>query len=69
MLPGLNLAETAALAAHTSLPVIASGGLKNLADITALKAEAQKTKNLSGAILGRALYDGGIDPKSALAAC
>ncbi len=69
MLTGLNLAETAALAAHTSLPVIASGGLKNLADITALKAEAQKTKNLSGAILGRALYDGGIDPKSALAAC
>jgi len=69
MLTGLNLAETASLAAHTSLPVIASGGLADIADIQALKAESLTTQNLSGAILGRALYDGRIDPTAALAAC
>jgi phosphoribosylformimino-5-aminoimidazole carboxamide ribotide isomerase len=69
MLTGLNLAETASLAARISVPVIASGGFAGLADITALKAAAASTPNLSGAIIGRALYDGSIDPAEALAAC
>jgi len=69
MLTGLNLEETAALAAHTSLPVIASGGLADLSDIHALKTKSLTSENLSGAILGRALYDGRIDPAAALAAC
>jgi phosphoribosylformimino-5-aminoimidazole carboxamide ribotide isomerase len=69
MLTGLNLPETAALAAQVSVPVIASGGLAGLADIAALKAAAAATPNLAGAIIGRALYDGSIDPAEALAAC
>jgi phosphoribosylformimino-5-aminoimidazole carboxamide ribotide isomerase len=69
MLTGLNLPETAALAAQVSVPVIASGGLAGLADIIALKAAAVTTPNLAGAIIGRALYDGSIDPAAALAAC
>jgi phosphoribosylformimino-5-aminoimidazole carboxamide ribotide isomerase len=69
MLTGLNLPETAALAAQVSVPVIASGGLAGLADIIALKAAAATTPNLAGAIIGRALYDGSIDPAAALAAC
>jgi len=45
--------------------VIASGGLASLADIRALlSARAAK---LGGAIAGRALYDGRLDPAAALA--
>jgi phosphoribosylformimino-5-aminoimidazole carboxamide ribotide isomerase len=69
MLTGLNLAETTALAAHTTLPIIASGGLAGLDDIHALKTASLTTRNLTGAILGRALYDGRIDPAAALALC
>jgi phosphoribosylformimino-5-aminoimidazole carboxamide ribotide isomerase len=69
MLTGLNLNETAALAARISVPVIASGGFAGLADIAALKTAAAATPNLTGAIIGRALYDGSIDPAAALAAC
>jgi len=69
MLTGLNLPETAALAARIKIPVIASGGVAGIADITALKTAAQSTPNLAGAIIGRALYDGSIDAAAALAAC
>jgi phosphoribosylformimino-5-aminoimidazole carboxamide ribotide isomerase len=69
MMTGLNLSETEALAAGISVPVIASGGVAGLADILALKAAAGRTKNLAGAIVGRALYDGSLDPAAALAAC
>ncbi|MFZ0989514.1 MAG: 1-(5-phosphoribosyl)-5-[(5-phosphoribosylamino)methylideneamino]imidazole-4-carboxamide isomerase [Xanthobacteraceae bacterium] len=64
MLEGLNLDATIALAEQISLPVIASGGLASLADVRALlKPRAQK---LEGAIAGRALYDGRLDPAAAL---
>jgi phosphoribosylformimino-5-aminoimidazole carboxamide ribotide isomerase len=64
MLQGLNLDATIALAEHLSLPVIASGGLASLADVRALlEPRAQK---LEGAIAGRALYDGRLDPAAAL---
>ena len=64
MLQGLNLDATIALAKRISLPVIASGGLASLADVRALlEPRAQK---LEGAIAGRALYDGRLDPAAAL---
>ncbi|MBS0243407.1 MAG: 1-(5-phosphoribosyl)-5-[(5-phosphoribosylamino)methylideneamino]imidazole-4-carboxamide isomerase [Proteobacteria bacterium] len=65
VLKGLNLPATSALAAETSIPVIASGGLASLADVEAL-LEPENAR-LAGAITGRALYDGRIDPKAALA--
>jgi len=64
MLEGLNLDATVALAERISIPVIASGGLASLADVRALlEPRAQK---LEGAIAGRALYDGRLDPAAAL---
>jgi phosphoribosylformimino-5-aminoimidazole carboxamide ribotide isomerase len=69
MLSGLNLPETAALAGQVNVPVIASGGVADIADILALKDFASTTPNLSGAIIGRALYDGRLKASEALAAC
>jgi phosphoribosylformimino-5-aminoimidazole carboxamide ribotide isomerase len=65
VLQGLNLEATAALARTTRIPVIASGGLASLADVEAL-LEPEFAK-LEGAITGRALYDGRLDAKAALA--
>jgi phosphoribosylformimino-5-aminoimidazole carboxamide ribotide isomerase len=63
MLSGVNVTATAALARAVPIPVIASGGLASTDDIVALKAEGV----VAGAILGRALYDGRVDPAAALA--
>lgn len=64
MLKGINWDATIALADAISIPVIASGGLASIDDIKAmLKPRAKK---LEGAISGRALYDGRIDPAEAL---
>jgi len=63
---GVNIDFTGAMADAVSIPVIASGGLKNVDDIRALKARGGRA--IEGAILGRALYDGDIDPKEALTA-
>lgn len=59
---GPNIAATAALARAVSIPVIASGGVSSLADLVALK----ETGVISGAISGRALYDGAINLSEAL---
>ncbi len=64
ILQGLNLPATAELAAATSIPVIASGGLAALDDIHALLKPEYAA--LEGAITGRALYDGRLDPVAAL---
>lgn len=65
MLAGVNWEGTIALAEALSIPVIASGGLASMADIERLlQPDAAK---LEGAITGRALYDGRIDPAAALA--
>jgi phosphoribosylformimino-5-aminoimidazole carboxamide ribotide isomerase len=65
ILTGINWASTLELAAAVSIPVIASGGLASLDDIRRmLQPDARK---LEGAISGRALYDGRIDPGEALA--
>ncbi|MEO9822489.1 MAG: 1-(5-phosphoribosyl)-5-[(5-phosphoribosylamino)methylideneamino]imidazole-4-carboxamide isomerase [Paracoccaceae bacterium] len=61
---GPNVDATEAMARAVSIPVIASGGVSSLADLTALKT----TGVISGAISGRALYDGAIDLTEALAA-
>lgn len=64
-LAGVNVGATQTLAAALSIPVIASGGVASLDDIAALMAIAKD--GVEGVICGRALYDGRIDPKSALA--
>lgn len=61
---GPNIDATAALARAVNIPVIASGGVSSMADLTALKA----TGVISGAISGRALYDGAINLSDALTA-
>jgi len=62
---GPNIPVTAALANAVSIPVIASGGVSSLADLIALR---DCGAGLNGAISGRALYDGALDLKQALAA-
>ena len=62
---GPNVQATADLARAVSIPVIASGGVSSLDDLIALR---DCGAGLNGAISGRALYDGAIDLKSALAA-
>ena len=64
MLQGLNLDATISLAEAISIPVIASGGLASIGDIKALLEP--RSKNLAGAIVGRALYDGRLDAAEAL---
>ena len=64
MLRGLNLDATIALAEAISIPVIASGGLASLDDVRALMQP--RARKLAGAIAGRALYDGRLDPTQAL---
>jgi phosphoribosylformimino-5-aminoimidazole carboxamide ribotide isomerase len=64
-LAGVNVDATAALARAVRIPVIASGGVAGLDDLRALMAHA--ADGVEGAILGRALYDGRIDPAAALA--
>lgn len=65
MLQGINWDGTIALAHALTIPVIASGGLASMADIERLCAPDAAI--LEGAITGRALYDGRIDPAAALA--
>jgi phosphoribosylformimino-5-aminoimidazole carboxamide ribotide isomerase len=65
LLKGVNVKATAELAKALSIPVIASGGVGSLADIKALVAAQQP--NIEGVVVGRALYDGRIDPAAALA--
>ncbi len=65
LLKGLNLDATIALAERISIPVIASGGLASIEDVKALLAP--RARKLAGAIAGRALYDGRLDPAVALA--
>lgn len=65
ILTGINWESTLELADAVSIPVIASGGLASMGDIRRMcEPDAQR---LEGAISGRALYDGRIDPGEALA--
>ncbi len=64
ILAGLDIAGTLALAHAVPIPVIASGGLASLADVERLLQP--DCAALAGAITGRALYDGRLDPSAAL---
>jgi phosphoribosylformimino-5-aminoimidazole carboxamide ribotide isomerase len=63
-LTGIDAEATAGFARAAGIPVIASGGVAALADIEAL--QAHEKDGIAGAIIGRALYDGSIDPLAAL---
>jgi phosphoribosylformimino-5-aminoimidazole carboxamide ribotide isomerase len=65
LLKGLNLDATLALADRITIPVIASGGLASIEDVKAMLTP--RARKLAGAIAGRALYDGRLDPSAALA--
>ena len=65
MLKGINWDATIALADAISIPVIASGGLASIEDVKTMLTP--RAKKLEGAIAGRALYDGRLDPTEALA--
>ncbi|TNE39931.1 MAG: 1-(5-phosphoribosyl)-5-[(5-phosphoribosylamino)methylideneamino]imidazole-4-carboxamide isomerase [Alphaproteobacteria bacterium] len=63
-LQGVNVEATEALARAVSLPVIASGGVASITDIERLLDVEES--GIEGVIIGRALYDGWIDPAAAL---
>jgi phosphoribosylformimino-5-aminoimidazole carboxamide ribotide isomerase len=65
MLSGVNIEATVALARAVRIPVLASGGIADIADIDRLCAV--EFEGIEGAILGRALYEGKLDFKSAVA--
>jgi phosphoribosylformimino-5-aminoimidazole carboxamide ribotide isomerase len=66
LLEGVNVAATLAVAAAVAIPVIASGGVATVDDVVALKAN--EDSGIAGAIIGRALYEGALEPTAALAA-
>ena len=59
MLTGINIDATVKLAQSLSIPVIASGGLSNMADIE--KLCAVEDEGIEGVICGRAIYSGALD--------
>jgi phosphoribosylformimino-5-aminoimidazole carboxamide ribotide isomerase len=63
MMEGANVESTAALARSVSIPIIASGGVNSVQDIERLR-DCKAT--IAGVVVGRALYDGRIDPAAAL---
>ncbi|WP_340148493.1 1-(5-phosphoribosyl)-5-[(5-phosphoribosylamino)methylideneamino]imidazole-4-carboxamide isomerase [uncultured Sneathiella sp.] len=63
-LQGVNVEATRDLAAAISIPVIASGGVASILDIE--KLLAVQSSGIEGVIIGRALYDGRIDPAEAI---
>lgn len=64
VLTGINWESTIELADSVCIPIIASGGLASMADI--VRMNMPDAVKLEGAISGRALYDGRIDPEEAL---
>lgn len=61
---GFDVEAFGAMADAVSIPVIAAGGLATVDDIVKLKA--RKGVPVAGAVLGRALYNGAINPAEAL---
>ena len=66
VLEGVNVSATLAVAEAVAIPVIASGGVATVDDVVALKAN--EGRGIAGAIIGRALYEGTLEPTDALAA-
>ena len=67
MLTGPNFESLEELAAVTQIPIIASGGISNIDDIR--KLLTLESKGVCGAIIGRAIYEGKLNLKEALALC
>ena len=67
MMQGVNVEATVQMAKASSIPVIASGGITNLDDISALNAVARQ--GICGAITGRAIYEGTLDVAQAQQLC
>jgi len=65
MLQGVNVEATAAMSSAVTIPVIASGGVSSVDDVRRLKLSGAP---IAGVIIGRALYDGRIEPAEALSA-
>ena len=65
MLQGVNVEATAALARAISIPVIASGGVNGVGDVEKLSGA---NAEIAGVVIGRALYDGRVEPAEALLA-
>jgi len=59
MMQGVNTEATAALADAVNIPIIASGGVTDIADIQSLGEQC--ARGISGAIVGRALYENTIE--------
>lgn len=68
-LAGPDLEGLALVLGATALPVIASGGVGDLADLRALAALSVGGRRLAGVIVGRALYEGRFSVEEAIAAC
>lgn len=64
LLQGLNVESVANLARAVRIPVIASGGVGSIGDIESLVAANEP--NIEGVVIGRALYDGRIEPTEVL---
>jgi phosphoribosylformimino-5-aminoimidazole carboxamide ribotide isomerase len=63
-LGGVDAVAVGEFARRAGVPIIASGGVAALADLAALKAQARH--GVAGVIVGRALYDGRVEPQAAL---
>jgi phosphoribosylformimino-5-aminoimidazole carboxamide ribotide isomerase len=69
MLAGPDLAGLQALLAATALPVVASGGVAGLDDLTALAGLQASGRRLAGAIVGKAIVEGRLSVAEGIAAC
>ncbi len=68
MMGGINMTATRELAEFVDIPIIASGGVRDISDIEALlKIDNQIDGNIIGVIAGRAIYEGALDLGQALA--
>ena len=65
MLGGPNMLALKEIVEHSSFPVIASGGITRLEDLRAVQSLGPRVE---GAIVGKALYDGKLDYRAAVAA-
>lgn len=65
MMQGVNIEATVRLAQSVRIPIIASGGVTSMTDIERLCAVADE--GVAGVVIGRALYEGGLDLKEAQA--